>query len=174
MQWEPLSGRGCVPLLRREGPCSDEHLPIASSPCQVCSEHRRRITFDIESTSSLIQRPSCWVVHSLLVSSEKASRRLTTGPVLTPAQWHRHSFVFSTMASFFQPPSTGDPTVEACKHTSFQVYCNSLLTNGERWEQWYQLVLLGIAAGGIGLPLLIWLSKFLVRSIHSLWKRRSG
>jgi len=73
------------------------------------------------------------------------------------------------MASFFQPPSTGDPAIEACDTSVFQVYCNALLPKNQRWNHWYQTLVVAIAVAAFIIPLSVWGFKLTIR----LWKSLS-
>ncbi|CAI4213064.1 unnamed protein product, partial [Parascedosporium putredinis] len=60
------------------------------------------------------------------------------------------------MASFFQPPASGDPALEQCDTSGFEIYCNSLIKNDRRFSNWYQILLVSVGAAALCLPVLSW------------------
>lgn len=59
------------------------------------------------------------------------------------------------MASFFQPPADGDPALDSCKTDGgFQIYCNHIVDDDGRFKHWYQILLVGIGAASLFLPIL--------------------
>lgn len=59
------------------------------------------------------------------------------------------------MASFFQPPADGDPTLESCAtEGGFQIYCNHIVDDDGRFKHWYQILLVGVGASALFLPVL--------------------
>lgn len=75
------------------------------------------------------------------------------------------------MASFFQPPLSGDPAIENCNNnTPWEIYCNSLIPGKDRLVtpvQWFTFVLAVVA---LGIPSLLYLGDRLLKSLRS-WSR---
>lgn len=57
------------------------------------------------------------------------------------------------MASFFQPPAGGDPALN-CSTSGFEVYCNEIIGDDDRFKNWYQILLVGVAAAALFFPIL--------------------
>ncbi|KAK3938628.1 putative glycosyl transferase [Diplogelasinospora grovesii] len=76
------------------------------------------------------------------------------------------------MASFFQPPMSGDPAAQTCVASSgatrWQVYCNSLIAPQARLETPLQSFTLVFAIVSLALPIIISLSA---RACRCLWRQ---
>lgn len=71
------------------------------------------------------------------------------------------------MASFFQPPASGDPALEQCDTSGFEIYCNSLIKNDRRFSNWYQILLVSVGAAALCLPVLSWVIERLLKILDS-------
>lgn len=75
------------------------------------------------------------------------------------------------MASFFQPPLSGDPAIENCNNnTPWEIYCNSILPGEDRLVtpvQWFTFVLAVVA---LGIPTLLYLGDRSLKSLR-LWNK---
>lgn len=75
------------------------------------------------------------------------------------------------MASFFQPPLSGDPAIENCNNnTPWEIYCNSILPSKDRLVtpvQWFTFVLAVVA---LGIPTILYLGDRSLKSLRA-WNR---
>ncbi|SPO01406.1 uncharacterized protein DNG_04082 [Cephalotrichum gorgonifer] len=71
------------------------------------------------------------------------------------------------MASFFQPPAEGDPALTNCSTSGFDIYCNEIVGADRRFKYWYQILLVGVAAAGLFLPILAWAIERILNLLFS-------
>ena len=46
--------------------------------------------------------------------------------------------------------------MEQCDTSGFEIYCNSVIKDDRRFKNWYQILVIAVAAAAFSLPILSW------------------
>ena len=82
------------------------------------------------------------------------------------------------MASFFQPPTSGDPVIIACNQgrdgssPGREIYCNRALAADHRLDTPAQYFTLAFAAACLGLPLIVFVAIRIYRLLKAVAEKR--